>query len=95
MTLATPGSLLDLLDDALEHLLGAVERGAVGQLHVDEERALVFRRQEGRRQGREEVEGAAAECRDQHHETDQDPAHQALDESGRSRRGSAVDEARE
>ena len=56
MTWSTPGVLLRDLGDLVERLLGALERGAVGQLHGGDQIALVLDRQEAGRHAREAVD---------------------------------------
>ena len=47
--ISTPGRRLQNVAHLLGDRVGALQRGAVGQLHDDEEIALVLDRQEGRR----------------------------------------------
>ena len=77
--------LLEQRFDLLGHLAGARHRRAIGQLHRDEERALIlFGEEPGRRQQRH-AENAAGEHQHQH-ERQRGHSHQPADDRRRSGR---------
>src|SRR3546814_12344950 len=67
--------------DPLGGLTGAVDRGAVAHLDLDEERALVLARQEAGRGAAEQFEGAEAD-QPQHDEAEQRPPDDHPDHGG-------------
>ena len=75
----TPGTRLDDVLGLRDHVAGAVERGAFGQPHGGEQRALVFLGQEALRRLREQ-EARRRDDGDHQHDAENGDAHQPVHE---------------
>ena len=80
-TFSTPGCALHARGDVVERARGALQRGALGKLHDDEEVALVLDRQEAGRHAAQAVHGEADEAGDDQRHQPAAPDH-APDEAG-------------